>query len=238
MVIDNATEPTLRRPADPPSPPAARHRAARWLGPQTVLGALLVLTSVAVGARVISAADHTVPVLVAVGDISAGQPLTPEMVEVRNVALDGGNDLYLTGDVGSGYVAVRPVQAGELLPRSAIVAADEVVSGADALRYVTLAVPTTEVPSGLVVGDAVDVWLTPAADSEDRSAGLLAAGLTVSAADVGGGALGVDGVHATVTLAVGEADADALDELVGRLLAAGRDGLLYLTKLPARVGAE
>lgn len=237
MVIDNAADPILGRPAEVPSPPAARHRTARWLGPQTILGILLVLTSVAVGGRVISAADHTVPVLVAADDISAGQPLTPEMVEVRNVALDGANDLYVTGDVGAGYVAVRAVQAGELLPRSAVVSVGEAASGAQALRYVTLSVLASEVPSDLAVGDTVDVWVIPAAEVEDRTALRLADGLTVSATDIGGGALGVDGSHATVTLAVAAADVDALDELVGRLLAASRDGLVYLTKLPTSGGA-
>src|SRR5215207_3922844 len=136
------------------SPQAARLRRARWLDPRLIIGLLLVLGSVVAGTRVIAAADRTVPVLVAAADLVPGQTLRPELVETRNVVLDGNLDSYVTGDVGPGYVVVRSVTAGELLPRSSIAA----VTDDRALRYITIALPAVEVPFGLVAGDLVDVW--------------------------------------------------------------------------------
>jgi hypothetical protein len=195
-----------------------------------VAGVLLVLGSVVVGARVIAAADQTVPVLVATTDLAPGQPLTGAMVEMRDVVLDGNLDLYYTGDVGAGYVVVRTVSEGELLPRSAVAASTD----SAATRYVTVAVPAAEVPTGLAAGAVVDVWRTPPEQSEERAATSLLDGVTVTAADSGGGGLTGSGGQARVTLAV-SAEARAgtdLDESMAQLLAAARDGLVYLTRVP------
>ena len=93
----------------------------RWLDLRLVTGLLLVLGSVVLGTRVIAAADDTVPVLVAATDLAPGQSLTTTMVETRQVGLaESLEGLYHTGQVGDGYVVVRLVSAGELLPRSAV----------------------------------------------------------------------------------------------------------------------
>lgn len=227
-MLDTTTDSASVRAAGAgvPSPPASRLERPRWLDPRLVAGLLLVLGSVVVGARVVAAADDTTPVLVATSDLAPGQPLTGSMVETRDVVLDGNLELYYTGAVGAGYVVVRPVDEGELLARSAVAPSTDT----GAIRYVTVAVPATEVPSGLAPGDVVDVWRTPAEQDEVRTAEQLIAAVTVVTDDTGGGGLAGPGNQARVTLAVtGDADAD---EPMAELVAAARDGLLYLVRVP------
>ena len=59
-----------------PGPTPRRVRPPRWLDLRLVLGVLLVLGSVLLGARVVGAADATVPVWAAAGDLAAGTELT------------------------------------------------------------------------------------------------------------------------------------------------------------------
>jgi Flp pilus assembly protein CpaB len=208
------------------SPRAARLARPRWLDPRLVAGLLLVLGSVVLGARIVAAADDTVPVLVAAADLAPGQRLTEAMVETRQVVLDGNADLYHTGDVGAGYVVVSPVREGELLARSAVAASAD----APAIRYVTVAVPAPEAPAGLVAGDAVDVWRTQAEQGEEPAASPVLADVTVTAVDAGGSGLTGPGSQVRVTLAVtGGSD---LDESVAALVGAARDGRVYLAQVP------
>jgi hypothetical protein len=210
--------------ADMPSPVASRLALPRWLDVRLVIGMLLVLVSVVVGARIIAAADDTVPVLAATADLVPGQPLTAELVETRNVLIDQGLDRYFTGAVGDGHVVVRPVSRGELLPRTAVSPVTEI----EAVRYVTLPVQPGEVPAGLSAGSLVDVWV-PAADG-DGPAQLLLEGVTVTASSAEVGGLGSTSGQVQVTLAV---VADDLDAVTAELVAAARAGRIYLTALPA-----
>ena len=213
---------------DPSSPPATRLVRPRWLDPRLVTGLVLVLGSVVVGTKVIAAADDTVPVLVATTDLAPGQPLTASMVETRQVGLAAGLDLYHTGEVGDGYVVVRPVSAGELLPRSSVaVAADT-----GALRYLTVAVPVTEVPVGLGPAAVVDVWRVPPEQAEDRTAERLLADVSVTAVDADGGGLAGSGGVARITLAVAAGTGTDVEQAVAGLVAAARDGLVYLVQVP------
>jgi hypothetical protein len=224
-----STRPVVLGPDTSSSPQAARLVRSRWLDPRLVTGLLLMLGSVVLGTRVIAAADDTVPVLVAATDLAPGQSLTTTMVETRQVGLaESLEGLYHTGQVGDGYVVVRPVSAGELLPRSAVA----VVTDTDAVRYVTVAVPATEVPVGLGPAAVVDVWRAPPEQGDDRTAGRLLADVSVTAVDSGSGGLGGSGGVARVTLAVAADTRADLDQAVAGLVAAARDGLVYLVHVP------
>jgi Flp pilus assembly protein CpaB len=188
-----------------------------------IVGVLIVLVSVVAGVRVISAADRTVPVLVATADLVPGQPLTAELVEVQSVRLEHGVDTYLTGEVGSGYVVVRPVGRGELLPSAAISPAAEVPE----VRYVTLPLDAAELPHGISPGDVVDVWTTPLDDGP--AATLLLPAVSVTAASAGGGGFADASRQAQVTLAV---TGDDLHDVTAQLVAAARAGRVYLAALP------
>jgi Flp pilus assembly protein CpaB len=188
-----------------------------------IVGVLIVLVSVVAGVRVISAADQTVPVLVATEDLVPGQPLTSELVEVQNVRLEHGVDTYLSGEVGSGYVVVRPVGRGELLPSAAISPAAEVPE----VRYVTLPLDAAELPHGISPGDVVDVWTTPLDDGP--AATLLLPAVSVTAASAGGGGFADASRQAQVTLAI---TGDDLHDITAQLVAAARAGRVYLAALP------
>ena len=209
--------------AELPSPPAARLALPRWLSGRMVVGVLIVLLSVVIGVRVVSAADQTVPVLVAADDLAPGQPLTADLVDELRVRLDHGLDNYLTGDVGTGYVVVRPVGQGELLPKAAI---RPVTEAADT-RYLTVPLNGTELPPGIGAGDLVDVWLTPLDDG--KSATLLLPAVSVIAATTGGGGFTDSSRQAQVTLAI---TGEGLQQVTAELVAAARAGRVYLAVLP------
>ena len=230
MPIDTVTD-TDARPGrhvhagvdEHPSPAAARFAPPRWLSPRTVVGLLIVLVSVVAGVQVVSAADKTVQVLVATADLVPGQPLATDMVELQRVKLDHGLDNYIAGEVGSGYVMVRPVERGELLPRAAISAAAD----APDTRYVTVPLDGSELPPGIGAGDVVDVWLTPLDDG--KPATLLLTAVSVTAASSGGGGLTDTSRQAQVTLAV---TGEELQDVTAQLVAAARAGRVYLAGLP------
>lgn len=206
--------------------PARRLARARWRDPQLAIGIALVVICAVVGARIISSADDTVPVLAAASTIGPGQELKPGLVETRDVQIEDVG-LYLTGDVGTGYVVTREVRRGELVPRSAVGKAVDLANG-QVIRYVPIALPTAELPDGLVPGSAVDVWTL-----SDGGANRLLARAQVSAVAGGSsGALGVEGSSATVTLAVSAGTASH-KKLVSRLVAAARDNRVYLARLAA-----
>jgi hypothetical protein len=223
---DSGTSRATPISAEIASPAASRLIRPRWLDPRLIVGLLLVLVSIVAGSRIIAAADDTVPVLVAATHLTPGQPLTEAMVETRDVVLDGNLDLYFTGEVGAGYVVVRAVSQGELLARSAV------TTSADApeSRFVTVAVPATEAPAGLTAGDVVDVWRTPPEQGEEPTATPLLSAVTVAAVESSGTGLTGPGGQARVTLAItGEAE---LEESVAGLVAAAREGRVYLAEVP------
>jgi len=228
MMIDSATH-TPNGVSIPDSPRANRARMPRWFDLRLGLGVILVLGSVAVGARVVAAADDTTAMLVATEDLAPGQALSGEVVEASDVRLAGAADLYLTGQVGDGYVVTRHVSAGELLPRAAVAPLAEL----EELRYVTVPLDSAETPSGLRSGDLVDVWLVPA--EAGAAATALAEAVSVTEVSRGSGTLGQSSALTVVTLALTTADEPAGDlvALVAGILAAARSGQVYLTQRPS-----
>src|SRR4051795_9445910 len=80
----------------PPGPAPRRVRPPRWLDLRLVLGVLLVLASVLLGARVVGAADATVPVWAVTGDLAAGTELTAGDLMAVDVRLDDTAVPYLS----------------------------------------------------------------------------------------------------------------------------------------------
>jgi hypothetical protein len=133
-----------------------RVRPPRWLDLRLVLGVLLVLGSVLLGARVVAGADRTAPVWAAAGDLAAGTVLTAEDLVPVDVRLDDAAGAYLsTSTQPQGRTLSRGVRHGELLPRS-------VLEGAPAQVQVALPVQAGYVPPGLGRGSRVDVYALPA----------------------------------------------------------------------------
>src|SRR3954462_4851949 len=135
-----------------PGPVPRRVRPPRWLDLRLMLGLVLVLGSVLLGARVVSAADATVPVWSAAGDLAAGTVLTPDDLVAVDVRLDEVAGAYLaTATRPEGRPLARAVRAGELLPRSVLEEPAELVQ-------LALPVQAGYAPPGLARGQAVDVY--------------------------------------------------------------------------------
>ena len=192
------TAPGSSTPGTAPVPGSAprRVRPPRWLDLRLVLGVLLVLGSVLLGARVVAAADATVPVWSAAGDLAAGTVLTTGDLVAVDVRLDDVAGAYLaTSTRPEGRTLARAVRGGELLPRTALEEPAELVQ-------LALPVQAGYVPPGLDRGQVVDVYAVadPAAGATGAGTGGVA--LVVAAAPVQAVSGRTEGVLSTATTTV------------------------------------
>ena len=146
-----------------PAPQAARLQPPSWRDKRLIVGLLLVLAAVAIGARVVAAADQTTPVFAARATLPVGAELRPEALTVVRVRLDAAAGRYLSAErpLPAGRVLTRSVGPGELVPASALGRADQFDR-----RPLGIPVDGT-VPAGLAPGGLADVW----ASAKDRKAG-------------------------------------------------------------------
>jgi Flp pilus assembly protein CpaB len=213
--------------ADLPRPAASRLPRARWLDTRLVLGLLLVLLSVVLGAKVVTDADERVQVWSVTRDLGAGTPLGPDDVRVTAVRLDDAAAAYVSAAEDlTGVVLRRPVGRGELLPVTAVAPA-----GAREQRRMVIEVDRVGV-AGLTKGRVVDVYVVREAVSgaEPGPPELVLAGATV-AEDVrsSSGAFGGSSDRAGVTVLVDRADVPAVIDAVAH-------GSVYVVHVPP--GAE
>jgi hypothetical protein len=142
------------------APAANRSRPPGWRNPRLVLGLVLVAASVVLGARLMAAADDTVPIWALTRDLPAGAVVSSGDVEARNIRFPDAAtaDAYLSASdpVPSGSRLARAVSAGELLPRVALVA-----GSGPALVEVPISVAADDLPATVHQGSHVDVWVTP-----------------------------------------------------------------------------
>lgn len=228
--------------AGPSAPPggatvAAAPRATRvgrrpgWLDPRLVAGVLLVLVAVLGGAFVVAAAGRSTQVWTVRSDLAPGAAVTQADVTPMSVRFVSGPlaDHYLPAGapLPAGMIAVRPLGAGELLPRDAVATAPPVPR-----VEVPLAVAPGDLPPSLHPGQLVDVWSVP---TESRAGGAAApvavrvmAGVPVQSLTTGTGLGGSGATTATVALNRDGVDlATALGALAGR-----RAILVPVTGLP------
>src|SRR3954452_824726 len=111
---------TMSTSPAPPSPSPRRIAAPSWLDLRLVLGVLLVLVSVLIGAKVVSGARQTYPRVTVRHDLAAGAALGASDLPLRQVQLPHqGHGVYLSRlQDAVGKKLSRPVSAGELLPAS------------------------------------------------------------------------------------------------------------------------
>ncbi|GAC1442016.1 MAG: hypothetical protein NVS3B26_03690 [Mycobacteriales bacterium] len=161
----------------PASPPANRLTTPGWLDSRLVLGVLLVLTSVIVGARVLSSADRSQTVWATTRDLAPGSQLTPEDLTRMRVRLFAHAENYVrgSGPAPTGYILRRGVGAGELLPYNALSKPGEDLS----FRYLTVPVARGHLPPDLAPGSQVDVYLSPEAKAGLSTAAVSAPRLVV-----------------------------------------------------------
>lgn len=207
---------TVTVPADGmPGPVPRRVRSPRWLDLRVVLGVLLVLGSVLLGARIVSAADATVRVWAAAADLAPGTALAPDDLVAVDVRLDATAEAYRSAaSRPEGRVLSRAVGAGELLPRSVLEEpADQV--------QLALPVQAGYVPPGLDRGRLVDVYAVadPVAGSGQVTGGNVT--IVVRRAPVQAISGRSDGVLSTPTTAVQVVVAVPADRAADVLTAVG-----------------
>ena len=148
-------------------PAASRTGAPGWRDPRLWIGIALVTGSVVAGARVLSGADDMTAVWSASSDLVPGQTLTADDLTATRVRFAEGVDqqryLPVDDDLPEALTLTRPLAAGELVPAGALGegADDDTVA-------VSIAVATEHVPTDLVRGSRVDVWVIDGQGAEPR----------------------------------------------------------------------
>ena len=212
------------RPSELPTPRAARLARPRWLDLRLVVGILIVLVSVVLGARLVATVDDTYEVWSVGSDLGARTTLTADDLVPVAVSLGDGARRYLSASTSPiGRVLARPLARGELIPLAALLDA----GGAD-LRRVVIEVDRVST-SGLRRGKIVDVYAVPAADPGDESPApprLVVGAVTVAAVSGEAGALAASGRTSGITLLLDSAT-------VPTLLAAEEEGRIVLVEVPA-----
>jgi hypothetical protein len=154
-VVEEAFAVTLSGIAPPVGTPvAARLQRPSWRDPRLLIGLVLLLSSAAVGARVIASADHTQPVYAARSTLPSGTTLTADNLKVVHLRLTGTGAGYLDArrPIPRDQVVIRTVGAGEIVPLGAIAAASRLVSRPVAIPF------DGPIPAGLAAGGLVDIW--------------------------------------------------------------------------------
>lgn len=196
---------------------ATRLRRPGWRDPRLLTGLVIVAVSVALGSWLVSSASRTVPVFVADGTLTPGEPLTTDTLRSVDVRLGAGTGTYLPADapLPTDLVMLRVVDDGELVPLSAL--------GADA-DVRSVAVPVAAGLSDRIhAGAVVDLWFVPDAPVAAGSAGkrkepgALAHDVVIEQVDTQDGALVVNGAGTLHVLV----PTDTLPTVLGALADAG-----------------
>ncbi len=170
---------------------ALRLRRPSWRDPRLLVGLLIVLLSAAGVMGLLVSQDRTVAVYAAERPLSTGDQLSTEDLRTVRVRIPDAAQHYLSGEqeVPEGMRLTRRVEAGELLPASAL--AEEDPSGRQA---VTVQVDH-DLARAVQPGRLVDVWaVTPAASAEQEpDVALLAAGAEVTDIRESSSAFGTSG---------------------------------------------
>ena len=140
-------------------PTAKRLQRPSWRDSRLVVGVLLVIVAATLGAKAVASADDRVPVWVAATNLVAGDEIEQASFVRSDVRLADGMNAYLAADAPAptGSFMLRDVRAGELVPVSAVGAADVVDVQRVTVRADAMAT------SGLTRGSRVDVFVTPKA---------------------------------------------------------------------------
>lgn len=205
------------------SPPAVRVQRRWWRDSRVVLGSLLVIVCMVVGARLMTMGADTTDVWQVERDLAAGATLTSE--DLVPVSIESSLvDAYVRASEFPAGRLVRNVAAGEMLPLAAI--GSQVPTD---VRWVSVPLEPLHAPADLAPGERVDVWATPDASRSLEIVAepeLVLAGALVAAIDVE--ARGFAGDYGVVI--------EVAPEQAQSVLAAVRGGMIDLVRVP--VGAE
>ncbi|ATG56513.1 flagellar biosynthesis protein FlgA [Brachybacterium ginsengisoli] len=133
-----------------------RLRTPRWKDPRLIVGIVLVVASVLMGAVLVSRLSETTSVLIARSAIVPGDTISAEDLVAVELRLGEQTDRYLgsVDAIPEGSVALRTIHPGELVPMSAVGQSEEVQ-----LRPVVIPVDAS-VAESVVPGATVELWHT------------------------------------------------------------------------------
>ncbi len=181
---------------------------------------MLVAGSVVAGARIMAGADDTTAVWAAAGDLSTGQTLTGDDLTATRVRFaevaDGERYLAVEEQLPDELTLLRAVEAGELLPTSALGSE----SGEETVT-VSIAVASEHVPTDLATGSHVDVWVVGEDRRSRRAAELVLDDIVIIDAPIVSDSFATSG-NRQLVLAVPATAQDAL----AQVLAASGDNLV------------
>lgn len=193
-----ATAPTPRRMTRP-----------TWLNIRVLFGVVLVVGSVALGAKVVGSAARTSPVWAAVADLEGGTVLTAADLVVAEVNLGERGPGYVdAASTLTGMVLRHAVRSGELIPAAAL---GEAGDG----RVVSIAVAPDRLAPGVGHGSVIDLYLVTgrsAVIGEEVTTDLILQGVTVQdvVAPASGGLSGAVSNRYQIALLLSPEDADSL----------------------------
>lgn len=222
-VVASAGAPSARSGvASAPSP--RRLSRPRWLDPRIIIGLLLVIASVVVGAKVLGADRQTTGVWSASRPLSAGTVLAAGDLVSVEVNLGGTAERYVgSADEMAGRVLDRKLLPGELLPVGAVTAP---VAGQ---RMLTIGVAPADMPPGVTHGSVVDLYLVRDGDSgaqQTASAERVGTAITVQSVS-GPSSGGLSGAGSSDSQVTVQLPADAADTLLKQLVTGSVQLLLH-----------
>jgi hypothetical protein len=148
--------PAVTSDSVPAAPTPRRLSRPKWLDPRIVVGLLLVIAAVVVGAKVIGSSRQTIPIWAAAHDLAAGTVVTDADLVRAEVNLGDSVAGYLSADTtAGGRVLNRQVTAGELLPSAALAASP------DGGRLLGIGIEASDMPPGVTHGSVIDLYLMP-----------------------------------------------------------------------------
>jgi hypothetical protein len=155
----------------------------RRRNPRAIFGAGLLLTSLIAALALTSAANRSVLVWSAKGELAVGDVIASSDLRETKVMLPENSKLYLSsGAKLIGSIVTRKIGAGELIPTDAL---SRTSKGID-LNSVPLKVAKNDLPGDLQTGQSIDLYILPIsglASQKSSPTNLVAANLSVEGID-------------------------------------------------------
>lgn len=217
----SAGAPSSVRSGVPSAPVPRRLSRPRWLDPRIVIGLLLVIASVVVGAKVIGADRQTTGVWSASRALAARTVLAADDLVSVEVNLGGTAPTYVGSvDDMTGRILDRALSPGELLPVGAVAATEQ------DQRLLTIGVAPSDMPAGVTHGSVVDLYLVRGGDAGGDEASAVRVGTAITVQSVSGPSSGgLSGAGSSESQITVQLPADAADSLLKQLVT-GRVQLL------------
>lgn len=183
-----------------------------WKDPRLAIGVILIAGG-GVAGSILLGGESSVPLLRASAPVAEGSVLSESQFVVAELPERVGKDYVRSGQIPDGAVAAHGIEAGDLLPSSAI---------GEPVGLLDVTIPLIVAPaSSVAVGSQVDVWrVQNATINTAPGARLIAQGAVLVSVEAGG-----VGAQATAQIRVEPADVPGILEVLGT-----QDGLAIVGK--------